>query len=202
MTNPSHMAPAPNGQPDASRPRRSHRWIWFFVVVVGLTVAAVAILWIYNLKQQLTPEKLAAAWKQWKEKGPANYDMKYQVKYNEEENTVTYTVRVRHGEVEYAEPDDRPLEKKQGYYGMPALFSFIKRFLEMDEPGLMIRLEESGRTVIKRLPVVDAKPRSPRTFTVATFDADDGHLIHYVRRVMGTTERVEITVDFEKKRPQ
>ena len=35
---------------------------------------------------------------------------------------------------------------------------------------------------------------------VATFDAEDGHITHYIRRVMGTTERVE--VQFSLKKPQ
>jgi hypothetical protein len=62
---------------------------------------------------------------------------------------------------------------------MPALFRFIEGFLKED-----------------------AKADSPRTYTVATFDPDDGHLVHFVRRVSGTTERLEITVDFKKVSPK
>src|SRR5262249_54436092 len=43
----------------------------------------------------------------------------------------------------------------------------------------------------------------PRNFTRAAFAEDDGHLLHYVRRVTGTSQRLEITVDqFERREAQ
>jgi hypothetical protein len=45
----------------------------------------------------------------------------------------------------------------------------------------------------------DAQPGSPRTFCRGYFDAEDGHLHLFVRRVAGTPERVEIKVDEFKR---
>jgi hypothetical protein len=53
---------------------------------------------------------------------------------------------------------------------MSALFDFIEEFLRLD-----------------------TQPNSPRAFNRATFDANDGHVVHFVRSVMGTGQRVEIT---------
>ena len=44
----------------------------------------------------------------------------------------------------------------------------------------------------------DTEPGRPRTYSVATFDPVDGHLVRYVRRVMGTSERIEINVQLKK----
>jgi len=146
-------------------------WIWFFAGLAVLAVAAVSLNVWYNLRQQLKPEDLEQAKALWKAHGPLDYDLHYT---EQGSVTATYEVRVRRGRVVYAEPDPRPLEQKRAYYGMPALFGYLERFLECDrEPG------------------------APRTFTQATFDPQDGHLIRYVRRVMGTRERLEINVRLE-----
>src|SRR5207253_997447 len=131
-----------------TEPRRNRGWIWFFVVLAGLTVTAITILVVFNLSQQLTREQLAAAEALWKEKGPRDYDLEYT-----EEGSIfnKFTVKVRAGRVVDAQPDDRPLEQKRAYYGMPALFGFIEDFLQQD-----------------------AQPGKPRTFTIATFDPNDG----------------------------
>src|SRR5438552_1562842 len=55
--------------------RRSRSWLWFFAAVAVLGAAAVAINWTYNVRQQLTPEQLAAAEQLWQQHGPADYDL-------------------------------------------------------------------------------------------------------------------------------
>ena len=40
----------------------------------------------------------------------------------------------------------------------------------------------------------DREPGGPRAFVKATFDAGDGHIVHYVHSVMKTRERLEVTV--------
>jgi hypothetical protein len=44
----------------------------------------------------------------------------------------------------------------------------------------------------------DEQPGSPRTFTSAGFAGEDGHIVHYVRSVWRTRERLEITVDLRR----
>ena len=81
-------------------------------------------------------------------------------------------VQVRGGTVISVLMNGRALDKDQYVYrSMDALFDDIERFLKMDA--------EKGK---------------PRTYMRALFDPADGHLLHYIRRVMGSRERVEITV--------
>lgn len=151
-------------------PPPNRRWLWYFATLVVLTAVSITTMIVYNLKQQLKPGQLAAAQAVWKQKGPRDYDLTYTKKVGEPE---TYTVRVRNGAVVGAERNGQPLEERQlHYHSMNALFADVERFLEMD-----------------------AEPGRPKTFTIARFDPDDGHLRHYIRRVMGSTERAEITVE-------
>ena len=72
--------------------------------------------------------------------------------------------------------NDKPLDpSRYPRYDMTALMDDIETFLEED-----------------------AEPGRPRTYTVASFDPTDGHLIRYVRRVMGSSERIEINVQLKK----
>jgi hypothetical protein len=163
--------------------KKNHRWIWFFVVVAGLSLAAVVSLIVYNLGQQLKPEQLEAAIRLWKEKGWRSYQLTYTIKRGIPASTDTYVVRVRGGRVVSSTVNDRPEEKRLfGARGMDALFDDIERFRELD-----------------------AKPGRPRTYTRAIFDNDTGALRWYVRSVMGvadsvfgaaiTKERTEIKIE-------
>ncbi|MBV9125182.1 MAG: hypothetical protein JO112_17640 [Planctomycetes bacterium] len=163
-------------------PGRSRGWIWFFVILAGLAVTALTILVTFTLRQQLRPEQLAQARALWRQKGPADYDLSYTVE-KQESDPEKFVVQVRHGRVmsvveaapgagDFVTENGRPLEPRQfSYYSVPALFDFVDQFLKMD-----------------------AEPGSPRTFTRAYFDPEDGHLVHYIRRVMGSRQRVEIDV--------
>ena len=71
-------------------------WIWYFVILAVLTVVATTVLVVYNLRQQLRPEQLAAARKLWDEKRPADYVLTYTKKGNA---TGTFVVTVRKGKV-------------------------------------------------------------------------------------------------------
>lgn len=149
-----------------TRPR-NRNWIWFFLVLGFLAVSAVSISWFYNSRQQLTVDELARNRALWDQKGPKDYTLEYTLKGGA---TGAYVVQVRNGEVVSAEPDERPLAVKRAYYGMPALYDDIETFMELD------------------------KKSKRRPFQVATFHADHGGLIRFVRRVPGTSERVEINV--------
>jgi hypothetical protein len=41
----------------------------------------------------------------------------------------------------------------------------------------------------------DQEPNSPQTFCRGHFDKEDGHLVQFVRRVVGTGEKVNIYVE-------
>lgn len=168
--------PSSNGPP----PRRKNRtWVWYFVILAGLSIAATTTMIVYNLKQQLTPGQLEAARQRWLQHGPADYDMEY-TKITT--TTETYRVEVRGKKVVKVEvtPDLpgkdarwQPIEARlYPYHSVPALFGFMNDFLAHDR-----------------------MPGRPRAFVRANFDSDDGHLMRYVRSVSGTApQRVEFVV--------
>ncbi len=158
----------------------SYRWIWYFIVLAILTVTAITILVWYNLRQQLKMEDLEKAKSQWKRARPLNYDLYYTKRGSA---SGAFAIAVRDGKVisvaldgREITQDDKPLDpSRYSRYDMTALMDDVETFLEKD-----------------------SEPGRPRTYTVATFDPGDGHLIRYVRRVMGTSERIEIIVQLKK----
>ena len=168
-----------NGMPP---PQQSYRWVWYFVVLAVLTIAACTILVWYNLRQQLKKEDLQAARALWNKNRPPDYDLTYTKRGSA---SGTFFVKVRGGKVVDVTLDgreitqnDKPLDpSRYARYDMTALMDDIETFLEEDD--------EPGR---------------PKIYSVATFDPTDGHLIRYVRRVMGTSERIEINVQLKKPR--
>jgi len=121
-----------------------------------------------NLSQQLTPEKLAEARAVWKQKGPRDYDLDYEIKREDNPDPAPrtgekVTVRVENGQAQ------GPLTTEFG--SMDDLFDYIEQRLRSDR-------ESNGS----------------RPFVKATFDHEDGHIVHYVRSVAKTRERLEITV--------
>lgn len=156
-----------------ARPTQNRNWIWYFLALVVLTIAAAAIPIWYNSGQQLTEEKLQAAWKLWKEQGPRDYNLSYSIKREGEEDS--YEAQVRSGQAVSVARNGQPVEKRLYHYSdMNALFRFIEEFFAQDNA---------------------ADPQSKRrVFAVARFDDTDGHLLHYVRSVSISRQRVEITV--------
>jgi hypothetical protein len=153
-------------------PRRSRRWLWFFLTVLVLAVAATVTLITYNLKQQLKAEDLDAAWALWKTQRPAAYEMIYTVQRGEDQREDRIEVRVRGDRTESLKLNGQEQEPRlRSYYGMDELFGQISELLRKD-----------------------AEPGKPRVYCRAVFDPADGHLWWYVRRVMGSRERLEIKV--------
>jgi hypothetical protein len=152
---------------------RSKNWIWFFVVLGTLAVAAVAINGVYNLRQQLTQEELKRARQLWEKNGPHDYVMEYTKTLPT--GTETLVVKVKDG-VPFSVEGNVFIDKERrdnlyDYYGMDALFEQIGTFLKED-----------------------ARPDSPRAFNRAMFDPNDGHIIDYLRSVSATGQRVHIEV--------
>lgn len=154
-------------------PKRNRGWIWYFAAIFVLAVAFVVILTVFNLRQQLTREKLRQAVELWEKNGPRDYDMVFT-----KQGSVSgkFTVEVRNGKVTSASCDGVALDKSHWKYDdMNALLRDVEDFLDHD-----------------------SQPGKPRVYAVATFDPHDGHLIHYVRSVMSTRERLEIQVKLKK----
>jgi hypothetical protein len=89
-----------------------------------------------------------------------------------ERSTILYRVQVRHGEAVRAWADDQPVPASvAGSYDMASLFAGVGRLLEGDQGA-----------------------GTWRPYAVAVFDRGDGHLLHYVRSLMRTRERVEFNL--------
>jgi hypothetical protein len=167
---------------------RSRRWIGFFLVLSALALTAIVVPIVYNLSIQLRPEQLADAQRRWRENAPADYDLEYLVKSQDEggqTQETSYFVQVRagrvvlvaeDGEVEYVAPSLAVVAGPGALslssvnprdYGVTALQAQIEAAMRHDESA----------------------PR--RDFAKADFDPHDGHPYHYVHRVRGTKKRVE-----------
>lgn len=167
-------------------PRRSRRWIGFFIVLAVLAGVAVSVPLIYNLSIQLRPEQLAEARRRWLEHATPNYDLECLIRTTSgtQQEERTYLVQVRggrvvlvvdNGEAVYLNPSLAgvaglgvlALSEDPRHFGVTALFDEIEAALRKDE--------KEGR----------------RSFASAQFDPRDGHPFHYVHRVRSTKERVE-----------
>jgi hypothetical protein len=148
--------------------QNSKRWVWFFLLLGTLTVSGVVIGVWSNLQQQLTPEKLAAARAQWTEKGPRDYELDYEVKRG-----------------------DRPDPSPQVGEKYTVIVKDGKA-VSPPPPGRFGSLDDFFDWIEQRLRA-DREPGAPRVFAVLTFHGDE---LHYVRSVMTTRERIEITAKF------
>jgi hypothetical protein len=160
------------------RAGRSSRWIWYFVALALVTLVLLGWLALF-IQQRLQPteqlhlEELVAARQRWTAKGPKNYQMLYAVTRGGGASADTFFVEVREGKVTKVVLNEREhLPKEQlGYHSMGALFNDIEIFLKRD-----------------------AQPGAPGTLCRGYFHRDDGHLMLFVRRVIGGPESVEIEV--------
>jgi hypothetical protein len=125
-----------------SLPKKNHLWIWFFVFVIAASVALAGFMIWFNLRLQLTPEKLEAARQKWKEHGPKDYAMTITTKLGE--HVDVYKVKVEGGKVmevrlngellrnQETDVVYKPGHAKLQYYSMERQFVYLEGFLESD----------------------------------------------------------------------
>ncbi len=157
----------------APPPKKNHAWIYFFAFLIVASVGVCVFMICFNLWIQLTPEQLEEARQVWKENDIKNYNMIYTKNLNDKIDT--FVVKVRADQVVEARMNGEPLSKEtRVYYSMDRLFADIERFMTMDQ-----------------------NPNAPKVYTIGRFDPKTGAVLYYVRRVMGTKDRVEINVTLE-----
>jgi hypothetical protein len=158
----------------------------YFLVVIALSVAAAAALWFFNVSIQLTPEELAEQRQLWKKHGPSDYFLGYLRLEDEESTGKFYQVEVRGGKVTQAREhivnvragreidppgEGRPLSAEEAQeHTMDRLFDLVQAQLDEDQ--------KAGRRVYRR----------------ARFHPDNGALLEFVHRPMGTRQRLQISV--------
>jgi hypothetical protein len=155
-------------------PTTNRNWIWLYVVLALLAVAAIAINLTYNLQQQLTVSELKAARALWDKNGPKSYDLFIRKDVGIDKSArESIRAKVRNGAVVEVTLNDQPLARRLwAEYDMPGVFDWIERFLE-----------------------IDSQPKAPRAFCRARFDPVDGHVKHYVRSVRGAGQRQELVIE-------
>ena len=157
-------------------PPRNNRWLWFFLALFVLAIAAPTILYFYNRGQQLTFEILAANRKLWQENGPHSYRLTYSFIRGVGLEPDYYVVVVRNGKAVSAtcngRPEDVSKPERLEYYGMARLFDDIERFMKHD-----------------------TGPKQPRALHRAQFDSATGQLRFYLRSVRATGQRQVIEVE-------
>jgi hypothetical protein len=162
--------------------KKNYAWAWFFVFVLVASVAVAAFMIWFNLRLQLTSEKLEAAMERWKQHGPSDYLMTYTRKIGEGGEPDTFVVKVRNKKAVEVRMNGEPLRDEHGvaivddrlqYHRMEALFRDIERFLEMDA--------REGKT----------------NYNVAIFDEQTGALRKFIRSVRATRQHVDEEVKIE-----
>lgn len=166
----------------------SRRWAVYFLLLALLAGVGVAINIAYNLSLQLKPEQVAAARARWQEHGARDYDLKYRVKRDDtpQAGEYDYVVQVRGGKVVFVGCNGTILLMPPATALAAGL---VVRALPHEDPrayGVEAMLAEIESTLRQ-----DAESGNRRTYATASFDAGDGHPIHYVHRVGGTHQRVE-----------
>jgi hypothetical protein len=179
----SQPDPQPAAPPPSPAPPPNNAWIYFFAFLVIASVGVTVFMIWFNNSIQLTRGDLDDAHKLWKEKGPKSYNMVYTEQFNDDDHKTIIFVKVRDGKVADVMMNGKPLEptKEDGevhdprpYHSMNAKFRDVERFMSIDE-----------------------KEGAPRVYVVAKFDPETGAILRYIRRVMGTRQRVELNFKFE-----
>jgi hypothetical protein len=166
-----------------SKRAKNSAWIWFFAFLLVASIGVAGFMIWFNQRMQLEPARLETEMKKWREHGPSDYRLVITKQVNDGEPE-HFEVTVRNHRVievrlngqrlrnESNEPYPPGHERLQ-WFTMDNMLRDIEVFLDRD-----------------------AKDKR-KNYNVALFDEETGALRKYVRRVMGTTQRVEETVQIE-----
>src|SRR5262249_26985845 len=117
--------------------QRNSGWIWYFLIVFGLAVLGMLWLGVFNRYLQLTQEDWTFPREKWNALKPADYDLAYTVKHDDESQGPEYAIRVRGGKLVHVLEDGVELH---GEYAaqrtMEAIFDLMQKNLDEDSrPG-------------------------------------------------------------------
>jgi hypothetical protein len=167
--------------------RKNSTWIWFFAFLAVASVGVAGFMIWFNTRMQLKPDKLEAIMERWRTHGPHDYRLLVTKTVNANEpDHYEITVRDRrvidvrlNGQRLRNESNDPypPGHERLQWYAMHHMLREIEVFLDQDA--------KDGR----------------KNFNVADFDEETGALRTYVRRVMGTKQRLQETVQLEPLAP-
>jgi hypothetical protein len=106
--------------------KQNRRWIGFFVVLATLAGVGIVVEIGFNLRQQLTPEQIAAARAHWQQRGPEDYDFAFRL--SKRGAPTCYEVVIQDGKVREIRPNLGALSPVlYPFYDIPPLFAFVDR---------------------------------------------------------------------------
>lgn len=151
--------------------------LWFFTILLVLTLGAIVIPYVFNVRQLLEPAELAVAQRRWAASGPANYELIWREKFDEngaEPTGTVYRVEVRDSRLHALTVNDKPIDL--------TLLSQEQRdsFLV---PSLLQRMAAELNA--------DLGSGQRRNYITAYFDPQTGCPYRYVRRTREPKTRLE-----------
>jgi len=174
----------PHAPTSPPAPSANNAWIYFFAFLLIASIGVTVFMIWFNQSIQLTPHDLETARKLWEQKGPKNYNMVYTQQINDEDKKTAFFVKVRNKEVVEVLMNGKPLEPTKGDDG------------QIQDPRAYHSMDAKFRDV-ERLMDIDQRKGAPKVYVIANFDPETGAILRYIRRVMGTTQRIELNTKIE-----
>jgi hypothetical protein len=169
----------------------------FFLVLIVLGTVAVVVPIVYNLRQQLTPEQVAAARARWQANGTRDYVLEYQVRVDSDPRPDEYRVKVRDGKPISAICNGQPMLLDDGaglLLGPGVKMLPAEDCLQQTVDGMFDEIERRLHQGTR----ADGK----RNYATASFDSRDGHPHRFIYRVAGTKERLEWIIKLIRLDPE
>jgi hypothetical protein len=185
----------------APPPKKNHLWIYFFAFLLIASVGVTVFMIRFNQSIQLKPEDIDANRKLWEARGPKNYNLFYTEQVNDDDRKTVFAVKVRASKVTEVLMNGKPLapttedgieHDPRPYHSMEAIFRNIERFMDIDQGK-----EPEPKKDSEPKKGLDQKKEAPRVYCIANFDPETGAVLRYIRRVMGTRQRVELNLKVE-----
>lgn len=170
----------------APAPNDSSLWKWFFLIVILLAVGATASLWWFNLRIQLKPEEFDRQHETWLVKRPESYFFEYLRVEDDASTGKLYRVTVTGGKVTEAYEFDVQVRERR----------------DMNPPGTGKLLSPGDATRHSMDALFDSAARilaedaalERRVYVRATFHPENGAILDFVHRIMGTRQRLQLSV--------
>jgi hypothetical protein len=176
---------------------KNYVWIAFFLMLAFLAGLGISIPWWYNRSLQLRAEEVPAARARWEKSGPADYDLEYMAKIDEDEPS-EYHVAVRSGRVDWVWSHGGGLVLSEDYADTlgaavgGAVWCGAASVASADDLNQQYTINAFFALIEAKMTGDVAVGGS--NYATAMFDAADGHPLRYIHRVRRSTERIEINV--------
>jgi hypothetical protein len=183
--------------PSGTTPKSKNRtWIVFFLMLTFLAGLGIGVPLYYNLSIQLTAQQVADAKELWRSTGPADYDLQYMTKIDDDD-PVEHRVAVRSGRVLWVSSRNRVVLSQELHDALgPVLGCPLSFCYQGLAPADDLTKQHS---IDAFFALIESKMRDNvavggKNYATATFDLKYGYPLRYIHRVRGSHDRVELNV--------